>query len=41
MASVGRDLKDHHAPNPLQHAGPPTSKSNTRPGSPGPHPTWH
>ena len=30
MARVGRDLKDHQAPVPLPHAGPPTSISNTR-----------
>jgi len=30
MAWVGRDLKDHQAPNPLPHAGPPTSVSNAR-----------
>ena len=40
MAWVGRDLKDHQAPTPLPAAGPPTSKSNTRPGCPGSHPTW-
>ena len=40
MASVGRDLKDHQAPTPLLQAGPPTSIFNTRPGCPGPHPTW-
>jgi len=39
MAWVGRDLKDHQAPTPLPHAGPPTSTFNTRPGYPGPHPT--
>ena len=40
MAWVGRDFKDHEAPTPLPHAGPPTSICNTRPGCPGPHPTW-
>jgi len=38
MTWVGRDLKDHEDPTPLLHAGPPTSKFNTRPGCPGPHP---
>ena len=37
MAWIGRDLKDHQAPTPLSHAGPPTSVSYTRPGCPGPH----
>ena len=37
---VGRDLKDHEAPTPFPHAGPPTSTSNPIPGCPGPHPTW-
>ena len=40
MAWVGRDLKDHEAPTLLPKAGPPTSMFNTRPGCPGPHPTW-
>jgi len=40
MAQVGRDLKDHEAPTPLPQAGPPTFICNTRPGCPGPHPTW-
>ena len=40
MAWVGRDLKDRESPDPLPEAGPPTSISNTRPGCPGPHPTW-
>ena len=40
MAWAGRDLKDHQAPTPLLHTGPPTSAFNTRPGCPGPHPTW-
>jgi len=40
MAQVGRDLKDHEAPTSPLHAGPPTSTFNTRPGCPGPHPTW-
>ena len=39
MAWVERDPKDHEAPTPLLHAGPPTSISNTRTGCPGPHPT--
>jgi len=38
-AWVGRDLKDHEAPTPLLHAGPPTSTFNTSPDCPGPHPT--
>jgi len=38
MAWVGRDLKDHEAPTPLLHAGPPTSTFNTSPGCPRPHP---
>jgi len=37
---VGRDLSDHAAPTPLLHTGLSTSISNTRPGCPGPHPTW-
>ena len=41
MAWVGRDLKDHEAPTPLLQSGPPASPFNTRPGCPGPHPTWH
>ena len=40
MAWVGRDLKDHEAPMSLLQAGPPTFISNSRPGCPGPHPTW-
>ena len=40
MAWVGRDLKDHESPTPLPQAGPLTSTCNTRPGCPGPHPTW-
>jgi len=40
MALVGRDLKDHEAPTPPPQAGPPTSTFNTRPGCPGPYPTW-
>ena len=40
MAWVGRDLKDHQAATPTPQAGPPTSTFNTRPGCPGPHPTW-
>jgi len=32
MGWVGRDLKDHQAPNPLSHAGTPTSTFNTKPG---------
>jgi len=40
MAWVGRDLKDRESPTPLPKAGPPTSPFNTRPGCPGPHPTW-
>ena len=40
MARVGRDLKDHQFPILLPHAGPPTAPFNTRPGCPGPHPTW-
>ena len=36
MAWVGRDLKDHTAPTPPPHAGPPTSTFNTSPGCPGP-----
>jgi len=40
MAWVGRDLKDHGSPTPPPQAGPPTSTFNTRPGCPGPHPTW-
>jgi len=40
MAWVGRDLKYHQVPTPLPQAGSPTSISNTRPGYPGPHPTW-
>lgn len=32
MACVGKNLKDHQAPALLLHAGPPASKSNTRPG---------
>ncbi|XP_052552627.1 cyclin-dependent kinase inhibitor 3 isoform X4 [Tympanuchus pallidicinctus] len=39
-ARVGRDLKDHEAPTPLCHAGPPTSPFHSSPGCPGPHPTW-
>lgn len=33
-AWVGWDLKDHHAPSPQPHAGPPTLISNTRPLNP-------
>ena len=40
MAWVGRDPKDHQVPTLLTKAGPPTSRSGTRPGYPGPHPTW-
>jgi len=40
MAQVGRDLKDHEAPTPPPQAGPPISPFSTRPGCPGPHPTW-
>jgi len=40
VAWVGRNLKDHQAPAPLTQAGPSASISNTRPGCPGPHPTW-
>ena len=40
VAWVGRDLKDHESLTPLPQAGPPTSTFNTRPGCPGPHPTW-
>jgi len=40
MAWVGRDLKDHEAPTPPPHTGPPTSTFQTSPGCPGPHPTW-
>ena len=40
MAWVERDLKHHEAPTPLPQAGPLTSPFNTRPGCPGPHPTW-
>ena len=40
MAWVGRDLKDHESPTLLPQAGPPASTFNTRPGCPGPHPTW-
>jgi len=39
MAWIGRDLKDHEAPNPPPQAGLPTSTFNTRPGFPGPYPT--
>ena len=38
MAWIGRDLKDHESPTPLQQARLPTSISNTRSGCPGPHP---
>jgi len=40
IAWVGRGLKDHEAPTPLQQAGLLTFMFNTRPGCPGPHPTW-
>jgi len=40
MVQVGRELKDHESPNLPPHAGLPTSTLNTRPGCPGPHPTW-
>ena len=36
MAWVGRDFRDHQAPTPLMHAGPPVSILNTRPPCPGP-----
>jgi len=36
----GRDLKDHEAPTPPLQVGPPMPVSNSRPGCPGPHPTW-
>ena len=35
-----RDLKDHEALTPLPQSGQSTSTFNTRPGCPGPHPTW-
>ena len=37
---VGRDAKDHQIPTLLPQAGPPTSRSGTRPSCPGPHPIW-
>ena len=40
MACDGRDPKDHQVPTPLSRAEPPTSRSGTRPGCPGLHPTW-
>jgi len=40
IAWVGRGLKDHEAPPPLQPAGLLPFMFNTRPGCPGPHPTW-
>ena len=40
MACIERHLKDHQAPTTLLDAGSPTSISKTRPGCPGPHPTW-
>jgi len=40
MAQVERDLKDHESPTHLPQAGLLTSTFNTRPGCPGPHPTW-
>ena len=36
MAWIGRDLKDHQAPTPLPYTRPPTFRSGTRPGCPGP-----
>jgi len=39
MVWVGRALKDHQVPTPLPEPGLPTSRSGTRPGCPGPHPT--
>ena len=35
-----KGTKDHQVPTPLPQAGPPTFTFNTRPGCPGPHPTW-
>jgi len=40
MVWVGRDPKDHQVPTPLPQAWPPASRSGTRPGCPGLHPTW-
>jgi len=40
MAHVGKDLKNHQTPTALLQAGPSTSAFHTRPGCPGPHPTW-
>jgi len=40
MDRVGKDLKVRQAPTSLLQAEPPTSTLNTRPGCPGPHPTW-
>ena len=37
---AGRNPKDHLVPTLLSQAGPPTSRSGTRSGCPGPHPTW-
>jgi len=40
MTRDGRDPKDHESPTSPPQAGPTTSTFNTRPGCPGPHPTW-
>jgi len=40
IARVGRDLKVHESPILPPEAGPATSTFNTKPGCPGPHPTW-